>query len=1237
MEPEIDVFGTQTSAAAMAFGLRGVADWSVQQPFLDVFKTARPWYGHTADQWGAYMASDLDAMGALDANGWITEIPAGIDRIESFILTEMPAEATYTGGLYRLSYDGAGNISLFGAEIVSRADGEIWFDYRPTGENMVAIIITDTDPQNTGDYLRNIQVVKQEHIPAHEAGQLFNPLWLDVIDDAHALRFMDWQETNNSTIVSWSDRPQEGHYTYHGGVPVEVMVALANATGTEPWFNIPWDADDTYIRNFATYVRDHLDPDLRAHIELSNEVWNWMFDQARDAAQSALDRFGRDIGDGWVQEYGARSVEMAGVLDDVFVGAEDRLVKVIATHTYWPGLEEALLIAPAWQALSPANTAPHLSFDTYAITGYFGNSLGTDAKAPTVLQWISQSEAQARRDAAAQGLHGSAADAYFAEHRYDLAENLAVRELRDGSVTGDAEDSLQGLFELFRYHKSVADMHGLDLVMYEGGTHVVGIGQWTGNAALTDFFTHLNYSDGMGQLYTELLAGWASAGGTLFNAFVDVSEPSQWGSWGSLRHLEDDTARHDAVVDFMHSHPAPEHMKDGVWNSEPIDFGPVPSPEADPSPSPEPEPEPEAEASPQPDPEPQAAPPSDPDPVPEPATAPTNGPDGIREYVFGNSLFVWATGNPEQSVAYWMDIMADGAGKTYAAAMQTGMLTQHDNLPARPHIGIEGVTDPWDPDTGQSFSDARFNQITISPVNFVQDQPPDSPYWIDPSTSPRDSALRIIDWAEARAPGAAINLYETWPEMAGFIRSFPPTASEFAAWSSYLTGEWHDWWASLYDMIQDARPDLEVRLISVGPQISGMIENPALGLSGLSPSDLFMDDGPHGTPTLYFLASMIHYTALYGEAAPAGLELPESIHPAVAENVGAISAWLASNANGFSGPVVDGFSDASVEGPFEPPDSFANRDGVDTPLNHIFGTNSDVHLTRSGTAETFSGGSGDDTIHGGGGRDVIDGGTGTDTAVFTGNQSQYTLFLAEDHVGILDRSRPDYRATTLHGVELIDFEQNMPLFDTSPMDITLFDGMARLDGASMAALTELYIAYFNRAPDAIGLFYWGDQLVQGASMEQIAAAFFDQPETRAVYGSLDDLSAFVTTVYQNVLGREPDAQGMNYWVSLLEGDSDVQPATFIQAILDGAKAVSGDPADAAYLANKVLLGGHFAITRGMSDIDDAQMVMLAFDGTTNSLAAGIAQTDAIYEDALAPENGGFLMQLVGIYDDPFTM
>ena len=1188
MEPLTDVFGTQTSAAAMAFGLRGVVDWSVQQPFLDVFKTARPWHAHTDSQWGAYTADDLGALGVLDDNGWITEFPEGVEQIQTFILTEMPAEAQYTSGLYRLSFDGDGDITVYGAEIVSRTDGEIWFDHRPTGDGMVTISISSTDPQNTGNYLRNIEVVKQEHIPAHEAGQLFNPLWLDIIGDAHSLRFMDWQATNDSTIRNWSERPQAGDYTYHGGVPVEIMVALANATGTEPWFNIPWHADATYIREFATYVRDNLNPDLRAHIELSNEVWNWMFEQAQDAAQAAQERFGQDLGDGWVQEYGARSAEMARILDQVYAGSEDQLVKVISTHTYWPGLENSVLNAPNWQAQGQANAAPYLSFDTYAITGYFGNSLGTDAKAGTVLDWISQSEAQARQDASAQGLSGAAANAYVAEHRFDLAEALAVRELRDGSVTGDAEDSLQGLFELFRYHKGVADAHGLDLVMYEGGTHVVGIGQWVDNDRLTEFFTHLNYSEGMGQLYTELLEGWEAAGGTLFNAFVDVSEPSKWGSWGAMRHLEDSTARHDAVVDFMESHPAPAHMKDGVWASTPWELDPVqtPSTPTDPSPEPAPDPEPEPEQG------------RDINP-----TAPT---EDMREYVFGNTLYVWAVGNPELSVAHWMNQFAEQNGQSYAVAMQTGMLTLHDDLPPNPHISLPTVPEAWNADSGESFADAGFNQITISPLNFIQNKSPDSAYGIDPSTSPTASALRIIEWADARAPGAAINIYETWPHMESFISSFPPSDAEFAAWQSYMNGDWHDWWVSLTDSIRDARPDLDVRLVSAGPDISAMLADPDLGLGALRPADLYVDDGPQGTPTLYLLASMVHYTTVFGSALPDDMELPLSIHPAVVQNFAAIAEWLADNSNdGLPAPIVSPFTD-QTEPDLTP--SALDRDGTD----------------------------GDDRIIADGNGTLFNGGAGTDSLVVGGNHGTYSLRFSGDGVQIENRLG-DSIPLTARNIEWIEFDTDIAPFGHGSLSVDMFDGMADLDGASMASLTELYIAYFNRAPDAVGLYFWGDQMANGMRLDEIATQFFDQPETRALYGNLGDLPAFVTTVYENVLGRAPDQPGMAYWLDQLDRENDVTPASFIQAILDGAKADTGGHADAAYLANKVLLGGHFAVTRGMSDIEMANVVMQGFDGSDDSLQAGLTQSDAIHSDILDGTTDGLLMQLVGIADDLFGM
>jgi hypothetical protein len=1094
---------------------------------------------------------------------------------------------------------------VHGAEIVSQSGGEIWFNHTPTGEGMVTISITSTDPQNTGNYLRNIEVVKQEYIPAFEAGELFNPLWLDVIRDAQGLRFMDWQETNESTIQSWSDRPTAGTYTYSEGVPVEVMVALANATGTEPWFNIPWNADETYIRNFATYVRDTLDPDLRAHIEMSNEVWNWMFEQARDAAAAAEARFGQDLGDGWMQEYGARAAEMAAVLDSVYAGAEDRLVKVIATHTGWPGLEESILQAPAWQALSPANEAPYLSFDTYAITGYFSGGLGSDAKAPLVLEWIAQSEAQARQDAAARGLSGSAAEAYVADHRFDQAVDLAIRELRDGSVTGNADDSLQNLFEWFDYHKSVADAHGLDLVMYEGGTHIVGIGQWVENAQLTEFFTHLNYSDGMGQLYTELLAGWEEAGGTLFNAFVDVARPSQWGGWGALRHLEDSNPKHAALESFSDSHPAPAWMKDDTEAPEilrpadPVPVIPQPDPSEDDAEDDLPDVAVDEDPIPQPEPEPTPDPVLIPNPTPTPPPAPQPAPGAtaeVREYVFGTGLFALADGNPEHSVAHWMDQLADQSGTSYATSIQTGMLTLHDNLPPNPHLWIEGVESSWDPETGQSFADAGFNRITISEENFTQDQAPDAPDYADPGTSPAEAALRVIAWVEGQAPGATINLYETWPSLEPFADSFPPSAAEFDAWMTYLTGDWHSWWVSLHEIIRDARPDLDVQLISVGPNIVQMLGD--LDIAAFTAEDLLQDLSGHGTPTLYFLAATIHYTTLFGTPPTTNINLPDTIHPDVAQNLPQILEWVGDNAT------------VSVEA-----ERNFNVDLTDT----IAETPDIVDLP-----DTDDGMPDNSTV------------PESNVVVLSGEQNNYTLTMSSGDTISLEDRRPDGDGLRTYSDSVtLEFADGSPATQQGSFAVDDFNGMAALNDDAMGALTELYIAYFNRAPDATGLSFWGDKLAQGMTMRDIAGYFFDQPEPRALYGENIDLNRFVSAVYNNVFGRAPDADGFRFWLNALENDDSITPATFIMEILEGAKAETGSIEDAQYLANKVVLGTHYGATRGMSNVDTARSVMSQFDGSIESFDTAIAEIETAYADAIdiSDGDGEFIIKFVGGPDE----
>ena len=529
----------------IAINLAGIADWSSQAPFLDHFKTARPWVGHLPGRWGGADHSDLLAAGYLDLDGWPTAIPPELGSIGTVILTDLPEDAVSLKGRYVLRFDGSGIVEVSGrAENVRYGKGEVRFDFTP-GPGPVEIRIQRMG--RDGGYVRNITVVKEEHLEAFDGGALFNPLWLDRLEGFAALRFMDWMATNDSSQTGWEDRPLPRDYTWAlKGVPVEVMVALANTLGADPWFTMPHMADDSYVRQFARLVERGLDEDLRAYAEYSNEVWNWQFRQAAWADAQAQARWGSD--GLWMQFYGGRAAEVAQIWTEVFGADSERLVRVISSQTGWLGLEEQVLTAPLWKAERADRMAPAAYFDAYAVTGYFGGILGLKDRAGQVRAWIAASRDQARAVAAERGLTGAAAAEFIERHQYDAASVQAGAELRDGLISGDSADTLADLLgRVLPYHAGVAQKHGLELIVYEGGSHVVGIGPMVEDSTLTGFFTHFNYTPEMGALYRELLAGWRALGGSLFTAYADVGVPGKWGSWGALRTLSDANPRWDAL------------------------------------------------------------------------------------------------------------------------------------------------------------------------------------------------------------------------------------------------------------------------------------------------------------------------------------------------------------------------------------------------------------------------------------------------------------------------------------------------------------------------------------------------------------------------------------------------------------------------------------------------------------------------------------------------------------------
>ncbi len=291
-------------------------------------------------------------------------------------------------------------------------------------------------------------------------------------------------------------------------------------------------------------------------------------------------------------------------------------------------------------------------------------------------------------------------------------------------------------------------------------------------------------------------------------------------------------------------------------------------------------------------------------------------------------------------------------------------------------------------------------------------------------------------------------------------------------------------------------------------------------------------------------------------------------------------------------------------------------------------------LLGSDFNDVISAFAGDDTVTGNGGNDQLHGGEGFDTAVYSGNQASYTVQLSASGVRVTDR-RADMDGTD----ELIDFEALS--FADRDFNLDIHSGAADLPAEDFAAIVELYIAYFNRAPASGGLLYWADRLADGMSLPQIAESFFVQRETQNTYaeylsddGDVLDAEALVTAVFNNVLGRDPNGP---YWINELENNPDITPAILILAVLNGAKAPTGGAADREYLADKIDIGIYFSAVKGLGQRDDTIEVMGLYDGTDASVDAAIARTDSIYADALDADDGQFLLQLVGVVDDPFAI
>jgi hypothetical protein len=475
--PLAPIQGDELTANDFALNVDGFADWMTSRAFIDASSHFRRW-GMPGMGW------QENPRLRLTADNYPIDDADAISHLRG-----------YPDGVYKLRYEGSGSVMFFGiAEIMvgttKRAGDVVTADVQVThrGPNeLITMMVRNVNPKKP---IRRIQLIAPGYTFEEADKLVFTREFVRRVRPFRTLRFMDWMQTNDSKIKEWSDRPSAAWFNRtQKGVPLEEIVTLANLTKASVWVNVPHAASDDYVKQFATFLRDRLHKDAVIHFEYSNELWNYVFLQARELVGMARanpkltkpDDFGR-----CAQQAAEKLGQCARTFKQVFGDAEyeKRIRPVVGGFIaldYWA--QQQLL----WLAEKHPGLVKELG-----IAPYFG----------------------VEKDLKPVEVPGATADQVFDFVNAWIDERVA---------------------EWIQKHARLAREHNLALVAYEGGNHLT----FQENEAMGPVKLAMQEHPRMAQTYAHLIDVWANNGGTLFTQFGHIGPYSKWGSWGLLQSLSD--------------------------------------------------------------------------------------------------------------------------------------------------------------------------------------------------------------------------------------------------------------------------------------------------------------------------------------------------------------------------------------------------------------------------------------------------------------------------------------------------------------------------------------------------------------------------------------------------------------------------------------------------------------------------------------------------------------------------
>ena len=483
----------------IGMNLDAVNYYSPSIPFNDVMKTAGEMFSYEIDNWDSWDSGKMEKI-AVDKNGWPLALPYSEQNKKHgvrFLINN------YYSGDYVLLYDGQGKLEVNGLQTYLQSGlthikfngkgGDVWLD------------ISESDVDN---HIRNMRIIPSSYLNSEVAMPTFRQDYLKGLKPFHAIRFMDFSETNDSKQSQWSDRNTKDYYTQGNGrgVAWEYVIELTNELKTDAWICVPHQASDEYIKQLALLFKQNLNSDSKIYLEFSNELWNWIFDQSHYILDNAPNHPNSYV-----------STDLAAIgpageehpEKDAYMMA--RLFRIFAT--VW-GNDKSRLVRVA--------TVQHAWVDnTRRILEYLFKHDGIGADALSPAGYFSYSEDD----------HEIWNAMNPAQVTADMILNSAWNKLDNPAIEDEADWT--------RASAKYAKEYNLDFVVYEGGQHMQPFeqGDWAYNHAVYDAQIDAKMYD----LYMKNFAIHTeeAVDTKLFVAYSYISSrESQFGSWGHLENLE---------------------------------------------------------------------------------------------------------------------------------------------------------------------------------------------------------------------------------------------------------------------------------------------------------------------------------------------------------------------------------------------------------------------------------------------------------------------------------------------------------------------------------------------------------------------------------------------------------------------------------------------------------------------------------------------------------------------------